>query len=348
MGLTLEVYKQSDLNRLPAHIAAFLKTLDIYYQPEFLACDARMQGGEWELAVCTDGTDSWVYPYIVLPIPNSDYFDLSSPYGYAGPVTTNGLIFDAAEQLFLEHITERANIVTEFVRYHYKYNETQFFGTKIANLLNRRVVVLPTNDTEYIWMNEFSGTNRNLVRKLEKEGYEWQISTFCKEDIAQFCEAYRANMVHSGATDFYFFEESFFSDLIEQLGDNLQFAKVEKDGIIYASALFFVSGKIVTYYLSARNLEFPKVPASNLLLSKMAFWAAENGMELLNFGGGLSLDENDYLFKFKSNFSKQTRDFYIGKRVHQPVVYTELQQQYIAQNGEEAFGKVRHILQFYR
>lgn len=239
MGLTLEVYKQSEFNRLPAHIAAFLETLDIYYHPGFLACDARMQGGECELAVCTDGIDSWVYPYILLPIPETPYFDLSSPYGYAGPVTTNPRLFDAAEQLFLEQIAKRENIVTEFVRYHYTYNESQFFSTMITNLLNRRVVVLPTNDAEHIWMNEFSGTNRNLVRKLEKEGYEWNVSVFEENDVTAFRKAYEANMVHSGATDFYFFSDAFFRDLIQSLGKQLLLAKVEKDGIVYASALFF-------------------------------------------------------------------------------------------------------------
>lgn len=348
MGLTLQVYNQSDIDRLPAHIQAYLSTLDIYYQPGFLACDARMQGGTYELAVCTNETEIWVYPYIVLPIPETGYFDISSPYGYAGPVATSEDILSEAEALFVAHIAERKEIITEFVRYHYLYNDTHFFTQNCTNILNRKVVVLPTNDPEWIWTNEFSGTNRNLVRKLEKEGYEWQITPFALEDVSAFREAYRANMVHSGATDFYFFEESFFQDLIEQLGEQLLFAKVEKGGVIFASALFFVSGKIVTYYLSARNLEHPKVPASNLLLSKMAFWAAENGMKYLNFGGGLSLDENDFLFKFKSNFSKHTRDFYIGKRIHQSHIYTELQQQYISRYGEEAFGKVRAILQFYR
>lgn len=348
MGLTLQVYNQSNIDHLPVPVQAFLSTLDIYYQPCFLASDAHMQGGTYELAVCTNETEIWVYPYILLPIPETEYVDLSSPYGYAGPVATSENLLEEAEALFVSHITERKEIITEFVRYHYLYNEQHFFSQNCSNLLNRKVVVLPTNNAEEIWMNEFSGTNRNLVRKLEKEGYEWEIAPFNEKDVTAFREAYRANMVHSGATDFYFFEETFFQDLIERLGDQLLFAKVEKDGVIFASALFFVSGKIVTYYLSARNLEHPKVPASNLLLSKMAFWATENDMEFLNFGGGLSLDEHDFLFKFKSNFSKQTRDFYIGKRIHNPTIYAELQQHYIAKNGEDAFAKVRPILQFYR
>jgi hypothetical protein len=347
MDLKLQIYNQETSKLLPIEVLKFIRTLDIYYQPEFLACDAKMQNGTYEIAVYTSGTNIWVYPYIVLPIKETAYFDISSPYGYAGPVATSNEIQPEAEQLFVDYIRSKQNIATEFVRYHHIYNENNFFQIDIKNLLNRRVVVLETKDQDDIWMNQFSGTNRNLVRKLEKEGFTWSVKPFEITDIEAFDKAYRANMVHSGAGDFYFFTQDFYAEMIEQLGEKLLFAKVERDGETYASALFFVSGKMVTYYLSARNLDHPKVPGSNLLLSKMAFWSQENGMKLLNFGGGLSLDENDFLFKFKSNFGKQIKDFTIGKRVHQPAIYKELQEKFIARNGEEAFQKVKHILQFY-
>lgn len=348
MDSKLQVVNQDSLHLLSNEVSEFIQSLDIYYQPEFLSCDAAMQNGQFEIAVYSNGNRVWVYPYILLPISDSSYFDISSPYGYAGPVTNAQEIQLEAEQQFLEYVSNRGDIVTEFVRYHHIYNENNFFQENITNLLNRKVVVLPTNNQDEIWMNEFSGTNRNLVRKLEKEDFTWSVKQFEKEDIPSFDEAYRANMVHSGATDFYFFSADFYQQMIEQLGNKLLISRVEKDDETYATALFFVSGKLVTYYLSARNLNYPKIPASNLLLSKMAYWCQENGKEQLNFGGGLSLDENDFLFKFKSNFSKHTKDFYIGKRIHQPAIHNELKEKFISKNGEEAFQKVKHILQFYR
>lgn len=348
MEAQLRIYTKETVSLLETEIAVFLESLDIYYQPGFLACDAKMQNGEYEIAVCSQADKIWIYPYILLPIEGTNYFDISSPYGYAGPVSNSTEIALKAEELFLTYISGKQTVVTEFVRYHYLYNEQNFFQKEITNLLNRRVVLVPTKNQEDIWMKEFSGTNRNLVRKLEKESYSWSVSSFTKEDIPAFDEAYRTNMIHSGAGDFYFFSQEFYAEMIDQLGEKLLLAKVEKEGEIYSSALFFVSGGIVTYYLSARNLNYPKVPGSNLLLSKMAFWAQENGMNILNFGGGLSLDEADYLFKFKSNFGKQIKDFIIGKRIHQPELYKELQNQFIAKNGDHAYQKVKHILQFYR
>ncbi|AEA44168.1 GNAT family N-acetyltransferase [Fluviicola taffensis] len=348
MEAQLRIYTKHNVSLLKAELTTFLEGLDIYYQPEFLICDAKMQHGEYEIAVCSSEEKIWLYPYILLPIKETSYFDISSPYGYAGPVSNSSEIQKIAEELFLQYISSKQNIVTEFVRYHPIYNENNFFQKDIQNLLNRRVVLVPTCDQEEIWMNEFSGTNRNLVRKLEKEEFQFTVSPFSKTDISAFDEAYRANMIHSGATDFYFFSPDFYTEMIDQLGQKLLLAKVEKEGEIYSSALFFVSGGIVTYYLSARNLNYPKVPGSNLLLSKMVFWAQENGMKTLHFGGGLSLDEADYLFKFKSNFGKTIKDFTIGKRIHQPTLYKELQDKYIEKNGNEAYQKVKYILQFYR
>ena len=348
MEAQLRIYTKDTVSLLEAEIAVFLESLDIYYQPEFLACDAKMQNGEYEIAVCSQADKIWIYPYILLPIEGTAYFDISSPYGYAGPVSNSTEIASRAEELFLTYISDKQTVVTEFVRYHYLYNEQNFFQKEITNLLNRRVVLVPTQNQEDIWMKEFSGTNRNLVRKLEKESFTWSVSPFIKEDVPAFDEAYRTNMIHSGASDFYFFSQEFYAEMIDRLGEKLLLAKVEKEDEIYSSALFFISGGIVTYYLSARNLNYPKVPGSNLLLSKMAFWAQENGMNILNFGGGLSLDESDYLFKFKSNFGKQIKDFTIGKRIHQPELYKELQNQFIAKKGAPAYEKVKHILQFYR
>ena len=56
----------------------------------------------------------------------------------------------------------------------------------------------------------------------------------------------------------------------------------------------------------------------------------------------------DSLFKFKANFSKQTKDFYIGKRIHNPMAYDHLKSEYIAKYNEEKFESVKAILQFYR
>jgi hypothetical protein len=73
-----------------------------------------------------------------------------------------------------------------------------------------------------------------------------------------------------------------------------------------------------------------------------------NNVKVFNLGGGLSLNPTDPLFKFKTNFSKNTMPFYIGKRVHLKEIYNSIKKEWIAKNGTEEYEKIANILQFYR
>jgi len=350
MSFRITRYSSATRSQFEEDFSSVIPQLDIYYTPAFLTCDAHMQGGEYEIFTLRSEKGVWIYPYILLPIPNSSWFDVGSPYGYAGPFCTDPDLVEAAEQALIDSFVER-EIVTEFVRYHYAFNELkeQQFSHNIINLENRTVIVLDTTQTtDTIWEQEFSGTNRNLVRKLEKEDYTFHFHTFQEADSAIFQAMYAATMQHANASDFYYFDAAFYTQLIVELGDQLKIATVEKDGVVYSTALFFLSGPFVTYYLSARNLDYPKVTASNFLLSRVAFWAAENGFKTVNFGGGLSNDPTDRLYKFKRNFSTKTAPFFIGKRIHSPEKYAQLILQFQQKNGVEHYERVKHILQFYR
>jgi lipid II:glycine glycyltransferase (peptidoglycan interpeptide bridge formation enzyme) len=97
-----------------------------------------------------------------------------------------------------------------------------------------------------------------------------------------------------------------------------------------------------------RNLDFLKIPSTNLLYTKVAEWAKERGFHSVNIGGGRTNSDDDSLFKFKKNFSQQLRPFYIGKRIHRDDVYRELIERYRTLHGQEKFQEVKHLLQFYR
>lgn len=349
--MEVQFYRKENLAALQSRFGKVLAVLDIYYQPEFLASEALLHKGVYEYACVEMNEDMWIYPYLIIPIPGTTYFDISSPYGYAGPYTTNTALFSIAEKLFIEQIRKRMDIVTEFIRYHYVYNQDAScrFEINCNNLLNRQVVVLDFRGEHLpVWEKSFSGTNRNLVRKLRNNGFQFAIRKFEKSDIPAFIKLYHETMQNAGAQDFYYFDEAYFESLQTGLQERLLLARIEKDDTCYAAALFFVSGVYLTYYLSARNTEFFKVPASNMLLSELSLWAEEKSFEYLNFGGGLSLDTEDSLFKFKRNFAREIKPFYIGKRVHNHTVYMQLQQDYVTKFGEEKYKQVNHILQFYR
>jgi lipid II:glycine glycyltransferase (peptidoglycan interpeptide bridge formation enzyme) len=323
--------------------------LDIYYYPSFLCFDAKIQKGFYEIFSFIKGNDVFIYPYIKLPFNQEKfkgYFDISSPYGYCGPFCSSEFIFQEGEEAFVNYI--KSKCVTEFVRYHYIYNDKQKFTKQIQNLQNRTVVTLDiTLDWETIWSKEFSVTNRNLIRKLEREEYNFAVANK-KEDLLGFLEMYYSTMKNAEASNFYFFEEDLINRLYQDLGEKIFLVKVEKSSIVYSYSLFFISGGIGTYYLSARNVNYPKIPGSNYLLGKVVKLLQEKGASILNFGGGLTNEREDYLFKFKMNFSKQTKEFFIGKRILNNYIYNQLINDWINLHGENDYENRKNVLQFYR
>lgn len=330
-------------------LSRFELQLDIYYQPDFLEIDAKIQNGSYEIFIVTRDKFIFIYPYIKLPFNNNefkDFYDITSPYGYCGPFCNSELFFDDAESLLTEYLSKWC--VSEFVRYHFSYNFNLKFKQNIINIHNRTIITLDLNQTwENIWMNEFSSTNRNLIRKLEKESFIYT-ETLDNKDLDDFVDMYYSTMKNANADSFYYFTKDLIKSLYFDLGDKIMLVKVEKEGVVYGYSLFFLSGEIATYYLSARNINFVKIPATNYLLSKTAELLKYKNINLINFGGGLTNESDDYLFKFKSNFSKTKQPFFIGKRIYNNEIYQKIVKDWILVHGIDDYESKKQKLQFYR
>lgn len=333
---------------LSPELAEKIRTLDIYYQPAFLKADTRINPGEFELFTVNEASEWFIYPYIKMPVPgHTGYFDITSPYGYAGPYADSPRLFEIGEKLLVEYLMH-ASIVTEFIRYHYVYNASAKFQQNVSNHQNRTIVTLPLNETaDVLWNTHFSDTNKRHVKKMRKEGY---LVNFYEGDtwLNEFISLYEATMHRANATPFYYFPHPFYFDLVSSLGDKVFIGRVERERDVLISALFFKSGGFLTYFLSGKSAAHVNLPSANYLFSEVALRFCQSGYSFLNFGGGLTNLPDDSLLRFKKNFSTSTRDFFIGKRIHRADIYEQLVRNYIQQHGEEKFQAVKHILQFYR
>jgi len=347
----IKIFNQNNLPDYKSLLHKYDLDLDIFYQPEFLKLEARNLGGEYEIFTLTQPRKNqiFIYPYIKLAFEGelSDYIDLASPYGYAGPYCNENSLFSHGENEFIKY-AKTQNIITEFIRYHFLYNDELKFSEMIENELNRTLVVIDLSKKwDDIWMKEISMNNRNYVRKLEKEGYLFEIN-ISPSIIEEFIDMYYRTMQQAHADKCYYFKKGYFHQLFEELKGKIQLARITKHNVTYSTVIFFVSGKILHLYLMGRNLDYPKVPATNLLYTKVAKWAKEQGILHFNIGGGRTNSEEDSLFRFKKNFTKQTHPFYIGKRIYQKTIYQQLIKKFIDKHGQEKYQQVKNILQFYR
>lgn len=248
------------------------------------------------------------------------YFDFATPYGYGGWIIegngTEGL-FRAYHSWIEEH-----GIISEFVRFHpLVMNHEACVGFYDVIRLGA-VVHMDLLSPEMIWRN-MSGKSRNKVRKAEKNGIKIYNGRYPKI-YRQFHMIYDETMDKDEAKDYYYFEDSFYKSILEDLPQNAQIFFAEKDGEVISASIVLTANKRMNYHLSGSLKEYSSLASGNLLLYEAALWGCENGYRTFCLGGGIG-SEDDSLFKYKRAFYKgELNHFYIGKKIFDHRKYNEL------------------------
>lgn len=349
--MNIAIFNKNTINEYKELLSDCNLDLDIYYQPEFLDLEAELIQAEYEIFTITNQTNQHVFIYPYLKVPHKEafegWFDLTSPYGYAGPYCNEFEFFNTSEALFLEY-AKKQNIVSEFVRYHFIYNEQLLFSRNIKNEHNRTVVVY---DLSFAWdnilLNNISKRNRTYFNKFNKDEFVFEI-TDSLAALEEFIPMYYETMKNVEAVDSFFFKEEYFAKLFDTLKGKVKIGRIFKDNNTYASILFLISGGYVQLYLNGRNLQHNKLPSNVPLIINIAKWAKENNFQFVNLGGGRSNDPLDSLFLYKKHVSNQIRNFFVGKRIHDCEKYQFLVDKFIQEQGLENYQKVQMRLQFYR
>lgn len=317
-------------NRLPK------EKQDIYYTRNYCRLGQKMSGGAAELFVYEEDDGFVIYPYIKRIVPGTDsqtrYYDIETPYGYGGPVASAGAQSLARnfEKAFLEYCAKE-NIIAEFIRFHPLLKNEGIFVNGIDVLHNRITVWLDlSKGLEAVWTDDISTKNRNVIRKCEKNGLIVEQS----RDYAEFACIYNQTMRRVDAGEFYFFPDSYYEEIKNDSDYILM--RVRMGGETLACAIFMKCGDYFHYHLSGSRSEFLKLSPNNILLWEAVKYAEGAGCKAMHFGGGLTDSKEDSLFRFKSRFSSECADFYIGKRVHNREIYDALIQRWEAEHGRKA------------
>ena len=139
---------------------------------------------------------------------------------------------------------------------------------------------------------------------------------------------YDQTMHNVNAEDFYFFPAEYYERFKETFGENLILCFAMYEGKPISGSMFMFSKDYAHYHLSGRDKNYYKIAANNAVLWYGIQKAKERGCKWFHFGGGTSGDDDDMLLHFKQNFSKENGEFWIGKRVHNQVVYDEVVRQW--------------------
>ncbi|MCR5271970.1 MAG: peptidoglycan bridge formation glycyltransferase FemA/FemB family protein [Lachnospiraceae bacterium] len=277
-------------------------------------------------------------------ITQGEYYDMSTPYGYGGPLCF-GPCDDEFKSAFIENLRDYCNrnkIVTLFFRFNPMTDNALLFNENIETVRLKNTVFMDTSNEETIFKNMAPKT-RNMVRKARKNGVN--IISDCGEKIMEFKKIYDETMTRVGVDEYYFFEEKYYDYLKDNMSKNMIILYAVYEGLIVGASIFLYDKNGMHYHLSGTMTKYRNMGINDYILYSAALIAYKKGLKTLHLGGGSGA--YDSLFSFKKHFNENgLRDFYIGRMIFDKEAFDKLVNIRIAYDKE--FDKEKSFLIKYR
>ncbi|MDF0708327.1 GNAT family N-acetyltransferase [Flagellimonas okinawensis] len=263
----------------------------------------------------------------------SEYTDVSSPYGYSGPLFKKDLGLNTIENFWelVDNWYKSNGVVTEFIRFSLDGNHLGYTGATISTLDNVMGRIL----TEEEQWQSFKPKVRNNYRKAQKEELKFEMfyGNIPDEIMDDFYNIYISTMKRNKATDYYFFPKCYFSQYLENNPENATIAMVFKNNIPISTEFILLSKDTIFSYLGGTNSEYFHTRPNDFLKIEVMDWGRKNGKKFYVLGGGRQ--NGDPLYKYKKNFFPKENDiiYYTGRKVLLPEVYREIVES-ISKNSE--------------
>ena len=298
---------------------------DFYHEAPYHAFCQRRGEGIAHLAHYQEGSSVLLWPYLLRRIDGVDdrYNDVTSVYGYPGPLAT-----DASPSFLrngwdaLTEVWRDQNVVTAFTRLHPLLgNHALLEPVTPAEACGSTVVVDLARPAEEI-RRGYGKSLKYRINVARRKGVVVERDDTLRH-LPEFVEIYQQTMSRNQASPSYFFDLEYFERLFEAFPRRVHLFTAFHEGSMAAGSVFVETGGIVEYHLSATATEHLHVAPIKLLLDEVRQWAAPRGNRWLHLGGGRGA-RRDSLFEFKASFSKDLRPFFVWKHVLQSEVYEDL------------------------
>lgn len=278
--------------------------------------------------VVENGEDFIAFPLVLRPIEETSWFDLTSVYGYGGPIS-NRNDFDFSSDFItffwdnFNSYCKENNIVSVFSRLHPLIRQDHFF-CEIGQILPlNKTVTIDLKQTPEVQKRQYRKSNKSEINQLKRKGFYVEEAKN-SEDIESFVEIYYETMDRVEASKNYYFSKEYFHSFLENnfFESRLLLAKFEER--IVAGAIFTVTDKIMQYHLAGTTEEFIRETPMKLILDEARLLGNDLSLEYLHLGGGVGGSDEDSLFRFKSGFSDVYCQFSVWRYIANQVIYDQL------------------------
>lgn len=303
-----------------------------YHSPEYLSLLAGNFEHDEEVAEAfvyeADGEVVY-YPYLRRPLSTlpfagtcdvdcSGLSDVVSSWYYGGPIATPGVGDEVAGE-FVEAFSRRCRdrgVVAEFLRFDPNGGNHERFDALDPTFNRETVPVDLSGSPDDVWEN-YEGRNRRAIKQARDTALVID-RTRETADVARFHEIYTNAMEARDASEHYRFAREYFERLLAE-PDLASLFVARHEGTVVGGFLTVHDERIAHHFLSASNPDYWDLRVNNLMYHEVVMAMQETGRELFDFQGG-----RPGVFEFKKGFSPARREFYIGKRVHDPERYDAL------------------------
>lgn len=303
-----------------------------FYHTYFYHDLSKKEGELPILLKYTEGDSYVLLPLLIREIDNSAFKDATSVYGYAGALCSPGMSnfdFEKFHKELNKYFSEH-NIISVFSRLHPYLSHQEEVLKGLGDISNPGdVIYIDLFEPIEIQRANYSSRLKTHVNKAARLCTIIEGET--EEHIQAFIDIYYENMNRVNANDSYFFEESYFYELMASpdFKTELSLAVCNETQEIIAGAMFIKTDNIVQYHLSGIKEEFLNHYAIKLIIDDMRVKSSNEGYQYLNLGGGRS-SKKDSLYTFKSSFSKTAKPFKLWKYIVNQNAYDRLSKQRIA------------------
>ncbi|HWZ34537.1 MAG TPA: GNAT family N-acetyltransferase [Mucilaginibacter sp.] len=266
-------------------------------------------------------------PLIKRSIPGSAYYDLTSVYGYTGPIS-NLAMHCIPESLIAAFKTEFVNFLADGKFVSVFSRLTPFYQQ--TNILHRFGGLHDNGLTVVMDLSVDDDTRRKGYRNstLPTLRQAWKMGVVVREEkgpraVSTFTSIYLENMKHVGASETYMFNEDHFNKLLNTDEYDARVMLVyHGDNVMAGSIVTFTNGVMQAYLIGTRN-EYRKYSPSKLLVDEICLLGKKMGMKYYNLGGGVGFKE-DSLFTWKAAFSNLLLPYKTWRYIANPTIYNAL------------------------
>ncbi len=260
---------------------------DLHYLPGYVKAYAD-EGGWPALCSVGDAADGFmIFPHVFKGT------QIATAYGYGAPLASVPITVDADWPPTLADVWFRMHPLLPA--------DHQPPGDREKQIVWMDLTVNPES--------QLRKGHRSSVAAARKAGVS--IGTIT---LGEYYQMYLATMERLTAADRWRFSIKLLRDLREAFPDGFHIMAAFYNGTPEAACVLLRAFGTCYYHYAASWRRHPEIGAGNLLVVEAAKWAKSQGDARLHLGGGLTLDPEDSLLRFKAGFSNHRAWTHVIKR----------------------------------